>query len=46
MDSIWFAGGQHWGRFSALSGKVEVDTVVVGGGITGISTALLRRRGA
>ena len=40
MDSIWFAGGQHWGRFSALSGKVEVDTVVVGGGITGISTAL------
>lgn len=40
MDSIWFAGGDHWGRFSALEGRIDVDTVIVGGGITGISTAL------
>ena len=40
MDSIWVAGGKHWGRFSALSGSIEVDTAIVGGGITGINTAL------
>lgn len=40
MDSIWFADGTKWGSFSPLAGRIEVDTVVVGGGITGICTAL------
>lgn len=40
MDSVWIAGRDQWEPFAPLAGRIEADTVVVGGGITGISTAL------
>lgn len=39
MQSIWTASAQA-PEFPALDRSIEVDTVIVGGGITGLSTAL------
>jgi glycine/D-amino acid oxidase-like deaminating enzyme/nitrite reductase/ring-hydroxylating ferredoxin subunit len=45
--SIWVATSQESRGFSPWSGEGEVDVVVVGGGITGLSTGLaLAERGA
>ena len=41
MESVWMAGPAPQRRHAPLAGRIEVDTVVVGGGITGVTTALL-----
>lgn len=41
MRSVWMMGANESGRHPALASTIEVDTVVVGGGITGATTALL-----
>lgn len=42
-DSIWMATADPTG-FGRLEGDVDVDVAIVGGGITGITTALLLKR--
>ena len=39
MESIWMATAGTPPEFAPLNGGIEVDTVVVGGGITGVTTA-------
>ncbi|MFD1146189.1 FAD-dependent oxidoreductase [Saccharothrix hoggarensis] len=41
--SLWSEAIPH-GRFPALTGETSVDVAVVGGGITGVTTALLLKR--
>ncbi|MFT7839253.1 FAD-dependent oxidoreductase [Saccharothrix sp. BKS2] len=41
--SLWSETIPH-GRYPALSGETSVDVAVVGGGITGVTTALLLKR--
>lgn len=40
MKSVWMPDGGPAGEHGALDGTIEVDTVIVGGGITGVTTAL------
>ena len=40
MKSVWMAAGDAAPGFDALAGRVDVDVVIVGGGITGVSVAL------
>lgn len=40
MKSIWQAGAHSLGDFPALMGDIEADVVIVGAGITGLTTAL------
>lgn len=40
MKSVWM-DGRLSGGFAPLAGRLDVDTVVVGGGITGVTTAWL-----
>lgn len=40
MKSVWMVDGATAGDHGSLDGAIEVDTVVVGGGITGVTTAL------
>ena len=42
-ESLWLEGECHQSR-PRLTGQVDVDVVVIGGGITGITTALLLGR--
>lgn len=41
VQSVWMVGESDASRFPRLSGEVTADTVVVGGGITGVTTAWL-----
>ncbi|MEV8442036.1 FAD-dependent oxidoreductase [Actinosynnema sp. NPDC051121] len=43
LHSLWADAIPH-GRFPALTGETAVDVAVVGGGITGVTTALLLKR--
>ncbi|NUT52362.1 MAG: FAD-dependent oxidoreductase [Saccharothrix sp.] len=43
LHSLWSEAVPH-GRFPALTGEIAVDVAVVGGGITGVTTALLLKR--
>ena len=43
LHSLWSDAIPH-GRFPALTGETTVDVAVVGGGITGVTTALLLKR--
>jgi glycine/D-amino acid oxidase-like deaminating enzyme/nitrite reductase/ring-hydroxylating ferredoxin subunit len=43
MDSIWTAGAGISIGHPPLAGKVSVDVAVIGGGVTGLSTALMLR---
>lgn len=40
MKSVWMAAGDVARGFDALSGRLDVDIAIVGGGITGVSVAL------
>lgn len=40
MTSVWIDDRAHAPRFDALQGRVDADVAIVGGGITGLSTAL------
>ncbi len=40
MNSVWNEGVESAGAYPSLSQDIETDTVVVGAGITGVSTAL------
>jgi glycine/D-amino acid oxidase-like deaminating enzyme/nitrite reductase/ring-hydroxylating ferredoxin subunit len=42
--SLWLADGGDAAEYPALSGAVTADVAVVGGGITGLTTALLLKR--
>src|SRR5438067_2490971 len=41
MSSIWMAASKDAARFQPLKGRIEADAVVIGGGITGVTTAML-----
>ena len=44
--SVWLATGTQPAEFARLEGEVEADVAVLGGGIVGITTALmLQERG-
>ncbi len=45
MASLWGATAPAGGTFSRLENDVEVDVAVIGGGITGLSTALVLAEG-
>lgn len=42
-ESIWIAS-RPWRRYPALTGALEVDVAVIGGGITGVTAAVLLSR--
>ncbi|MBW3551162.1 MAG: FAD-dependent oxidoreductase [Proteobacteria bacterium] len=41
MNSVWMADHRDSSPYPPLAGTVEADTVVIGGGITGVTTAML-----
>jgi glycine/D-amino acid oxidase-like deaminating enzyme/nitrite reductase/ring-hydroxylating ferredoxin subunit len=40
MKSVWTIGSGSFAAFAPLAGRIKVDVAVVGGGITGVMTAL------